>query len=216
MRREHVPVDRSRRREADFPTQQDRAQATARLPVTHGDGRRSQGDCSPPVARSQASFGLICIQATEPRGQPLNAAHEEAVAPVRLKKRPLFVRAAGGRKIHSALFTLQALSRPDDEASAPRVGFTVTKKVGGAVERNRIKRRLRELVRTAADLELKPTHDYVIVARRAVLDASFPALAAGLGSALVKVHGQKRAQRPRGADADRRTSAERRDPLLRP
>ena len=140
----------------------------------------------------------------------------EPVEPLRLKARPLFLRASGGRKVHSALFTLQAVARPEGEALVPRVGFTVTKKVGNAVERNRIKRRLREAVRIAPQLGLKPTHDYVIVARRAVLDAPFPALGHGLGAALTKAHAPNRAPKPSGAVADRGPSSERRAPPLRP
>ena len=86
-----------------------------------------------------------------------------------------------------ALFTIQAVDRASDQAA--RVGFTVTKKVGGAVERNRIKRRLREVVRTAPDLGIEPSHDYVIVARRTVLAASSRGLVAGLKSAIRKLHG---------------------------
>ncbi len=68
----------------------------------------------------------------------------------------------------------------------------MTKKVGGAVERNRIKRRLREAVRVAPDLEMQPTHDYVIVARRAALEAPFATLTSGLVAAVTKLHRAKR------------------------
>ena len=112
--------------------------------------------------------------------------------PLRLKKRPLFLRAASGRKSHGALFTVQAFARPLGEADRARAGFTVTKKVGGAVERNRIKRRLREVVRIAPNLGMRATHDYVIVARRAALTAPFPALQAGVIAALTKVHEARR------------------------
>lgn len=119
-------------------------------------------------------------------------AGDGAGGPIRLKKRPAFLRAAGGRKVHAALFTVQGIARPDREAGEARVGFTVTKKVGGAVERNRIKRRLREAVRIAPDLELQPTHDYVIVARRAALEVPFATLTSGLVAAVAKLHRAKR------------------------
>lgn len=117
--------------------------------------------------------------------------------PLRLKKRPAFLRAASGSKAHAALFTLQGISRPEGEARQARVGFTVTKKVGGAVERNRIKRRLRETVRVTLGLGFRPTHDYVIVARRAVLDTDFPGLGSGLRAGLARLHAPKRAERDR-------------------
>lgn len=83
-------------------------------------------------------------------------------------------------------FTIQALRRPegDPAGSAPRVGFTVTKKIGNAVVRNRIKRRLRALSAAHEDAFAVST-DYVIVARRAALGAPFDGLGAELTEALV-------------------------------
>ena len=52
-----------------------------------------------------------------------------------------------------------------------RFGFTVTKKVAGAVGRNRIRRRLKEALRVSGALGARPGRDYVFVARRAALDA---------------------------------------------
>ena len=58
----------------------------------------------------------------------------------------------------------------------PRLGLTVTKKVGNAPTRNRIRRRLREAVRVAVARDMKPGHDYVIVARAGVASMPFDAL----------------------------------------
>ena len=70
--------------------------------------------------------------------------------PARLKRRAEFLRAAAkGRKIAMPGLVLQALTRADGDPL--RVGFTVTKKVGNAVVRNRTRRRLKE----AARLELR-------------------------------------------------------------
>ena len=60
----------------------------------------------------------------------------------RLRRRADFLAAAGGRKVATAAFVLQALGRADH--GPIRVGFTVSKKVGTAVERNRVRRRLRD------------------------------------------------------------------------
>jgi ribonuclease P protein component len=66
---------------------------------------------------------------------------------------------------------MEVLDRGD--GGAARVGFTVTKKVGNAVVRNRIRRRLREAVRVYAAGDMQPGKDYVIVGREEVLAAPF-------------------------------------------
>ena len=53
-----------------------------------------------------------------------------------------------------------------------RVGFTVSRQVGNAVERNRVRRRLREMVRLATAGSLHAGHDYVLIGRRAALEAA--------------------------------------------
>jgi len=97
----------------------------------------------------------------------------------RLKSRPQFLFVREGEKRRGPLFLLEVRDRqaPDEP---PRVGFTVTKKHGNAVERNRMRRRLKEAVRLSAGFAMEPGHDYVVVARRDVLSASFESLQAGL------------------------------------
>ena len=77
---------------------------------------------------------------------PAQILSRTATKPGRLKKRPEFLRvASAGKKAAIGGVVLQALTRPD---TAPaRLGFTVTKKVGNAVVRNRIKRLVREWLR---------------------------------------------------------------------
>ena len=89
----------------------------------------------------------------------------------RLKQRADFLAAAGGLRAATAAFVLQARKRSDD--GPVRVGFTVSKKVGGAVERNRVRRRLREVVRLSAAGCLRMGHDYVLIGRRAALSLPF-------------------------------------------
>ncbi len=67
--------------------------------------------------------------------------------------------------------------RRRDETGAPRIGFTTPRALGGAVVRNRLKRRIREAVRLHYT-GLAPGWDIVINPRRAALEAAFPALEA--------------------------------------
>jgi ribonuclease P protein component len=118
----------------------------------------------------------------------------------RLKSRPQFLAVRAGEKRKGSVFLLEVLDRQAPE-EAPRVGFTVTKKHGNAVERNRMRRRLREAVRLDAAFAMKPGHDYVIVARREVLGVPFDRLAKMLGT---RIEGsidarQKQARPPAGS-----------------
>ncbi len=113
---------------------------------------------------------------------------------IALKTRADFLRAAKGRRAHGRAMSVQILRRGEDADAAPRFGLTVTRKVGGAVERNRIKRRLRAVLMTQA-LQPQEGHDYVIVARRDALSMPFPALAAELARALRPARGGDRGAR---------------------
>ncbi len=106
--------------------------------------------------------------------------------PGRLLKRIEFLAVRRGEKRRGRLFLVEALDRGDDRQA--RVGYTVTKKVGNAVVRNRVRRRLREAVRTGAALGMAPGHDYVIVGREDVLAAPFAQLQAELSR---RVHGTR-------------------------
>jgi ribonuclease P protein component len=88
-------------------------------------------------------------------------------------------------------------SRRRDDTGPIRVGFTVTKKVGTAPERNRVRRRLRELVKRVDVISMRPHHDYVIVGRRAALERGFAAMLDDLHAALRRLGhaGTRSAQR---------------------
>ena len=110
----------------------------------------------------------------------------------RLRKRAEFVGAASGRRYSTPYFTLQARAHGRDDVAEPGFGFTVTRKTGGAVERNRIRRRLKEAVRrglsAAQPLAALPGHDYVLIGRRAALHGPFEAILKDLDRALRAVH----------------------------
>lgn len=104
----------------------------------------------------------------------------------RLKRRAEFLRVAGkGRKTPAPGLVLQALKRDDDGPA--RLGFTVTKKVGNAVVRNRTKRRLR----AAAHEVLKATPvagvDLVLIGRDGTRGRRFTSLVNDLRQAMVKL-----------------------------
>ena len=107
----------------------------------------------------------------------------------RLKRRSDFRAVAqatgGGARVHASAFILQARAR--GKAGPPRVGFTVSKQVGNAVERNRVRRRLRELIRFAPPAVLSASYDYVLIGRRAALKVAFDAMVKELGGALRRI-----------------------------
>ncbi len=106
----------------------------------------------------------------------------------RLRQRADFLAVADGARINSAAFVLQ--SRPRGDSGPIRVGFTVTKKHGTATERNRIRRRLRELVKRLDVISMRPHSDYVLVGRRAALTCDFVTMLDDLRSALHRLDRQ--------------------------
>jgi ribonuclease P protein component len=174
-------ADRSIRREKDLPAQQARAEAPPRIPGPHGHCRWPQGHRGSSCPRPQEAFRLT-------------------TAPVRLKRRRDFLAVARGTRVHLPAFTLQAKRRDgsaDLDPGVGRVGLTVTKKTGSAVERNRIKRRLREALRHAEALPTDRQTDYVIVARREALSLQFGRLIIDLERAIGKAGVQS--NKPRGS-----------------
>ncbi|MBA5776203.1 ribonuclease P protein component [Stappia sp. F7233] len=136
-----------------------------------------------------------------------------------LKKRSEFLAVQKGGRQHRRAFVLQSLVRGSaadavaaevpagatraraGHAPQARVGYTVTKKVGNAVVRNRIKRRLRAAMAKVGDCA-RPGTDYVIVGRQSALTQKFTDLATDLAQCLrqagSKAEGKGRSGKPRG------------------
>lgn len=86
-------------------------------------------------------------------------------------------------------FVLQVAPAPADLVRpVARVGFTVSRKVGDAVERNRVRRRLREIARMVIPAQGRPDLDYVLVGRQAALRRDFATLRQELVEALKRVN----------------------------
>ena len=121
-----------------------------------------------------------------PERQKLPAPESQQLpAPERLKRRAEFRRlAAQGRKAPMPGLVLQALPRPDDGAA--RIGFTVTKKIGNAVVRNRTRRRLKEAARLWLAEHPVAGVDLVLIGRAGTRSRDFRKLQDDLRRALAK------------------------------
>lgn len=128
-------------------------------------------------------------------GTAAGAAHRgTGLCVERLRRRADFLAAARARRQGTAGFHLQARRRADPDGPV-RVGFTCSRKVGNAVQRNRAKRRLREIARLDLPAHGRPGWDYVLIGRRDVTATlPFDRLRGDLVAALRKVHGET----PRG------------------
>jgi ribonuclease P protein component len=106
----------------------------------------------------------------------------------RLPNRRDFLRVQAGRRCAMPGFVLQVAPAPSDlPLPAIRVGFTVTRKVGNAVVRNRVRRRLREAARMVIPGQARPDLDYVLVGRQAAIARDFANLRQELVEALKRL-----------------------------
>jgi ribonuclease P protein component len=149
--------------EAHLPAEQPGPQAPARVPRPHGDPGRAQGAERPSRARPQEAQRLATI-----------------------RKRADFLAANGGKRASTPGFILLVRDRKDASA-AMRVGFTVTRKIGGAVVRNRMKRRFRALAREIIPQQGFAGADHVMIGRSGGVEREFGALRTELEYALDKL-----------------------------
>jgi ribonuclease P protein component len=103
-----------------------------------------------------------------------------------LRKRADFLALRAGRRSPTQAFLL--LARPNEAAGkGARIGLTVTKKLGGAVIRNRIRRRLRAAAREVFPRFAEPGCDYALIARPGAYDRKFTALLDDMKRALLRL-----------------------------
>lgn len=166
--------------EADFPAEQSGSQAAPRFSRTHGDGSRPQDPARTPLTRSQEPLGLI-------------EASQRAVG--RMTRRADFLAANRGLRQPMPGFVLLVRERHDGDTGL-RLGITVTKKIGGAVIRNRMKRRFRALAR-----ELLPQHgisgaDHVLIGREGGIERDFAMLRQELEKAFKRIATKRTGSQP--------------------
>jgi ribonuclease P protein component len=146
--------------EAHLPAQQSRPQAASRVPLPNGDAGRPKGAERPPRPRPQEAQRLATI-----------------------KKRADFLAANAGLRVSTPGFVLLVRDRKDQDGLM-RVGFTVTKKIGGAVIRNRMKRRFRALARDIIPTSGIAGADHVMIGRAKGVERDFGLLRSELSGAL--------------------------------
>jgi ribonuclease P protein component len=183
-------------READLSTEQACAQAPSWLPNPDGYSGRSQGAQRPSCARAQAAQRLtarplLCAPHPFGGGQVAVRRLWHVGAMERLKRRKDFLAAAAATSVSTPGFVVQERRRVD--GGPARIGFTVSAKVGGAVERNRLRRQLREIVRLSAAAGPDAGSDYVLVGRRAALDIPFAKMTVDFAGALRRLKMKRRA-----------------------
>jgi ribonuclease P protein component len=154
--------------EAHLPAEQSRAQAPARLPRADGHRRRAQGARGASEPRPQAPVGLT------------------PAALGKLTRRADYLAANGGLRLATPAFVLLVRLR-DDSDPAIRLGITVSRKVGGAVVRNRMKRRFRALAREVLPASGLAGADHVLVGRAGGVERPFAELRTDLESALARL-----------------------------
>jgi ribonuclease P protein component len=161
--------------EAHFSAEQSRACPSPRFPSAHVDRRWPQHPERTPRAWPQEAVGLITETANrDMRGYSV------------IKKRSDFLAANRGKRYATPGFVLLVKDRQDDDP-AIRLGITITKKVGNAVVRNRMRRRFRALALEILGDKGKSGADHILIGRDGGIEKDFAELRADMARALDKL-----------------------------
>ncbi len=155
--------------EADLSTQEAPSRQGARLPRPDEDYRGAARACHPSCPRAEEAYGLISDRGHNPPRL------------VMLSRPDDFAALQGQGTVRSNPLLVIRFRRTDLEET--RFGFSTGRKLGGAVVRNRVRRRLREALRVMAP-SFQPGWDVLIIARPPVIAADHKALAGALQSLL--------------------------------
>jgi ribonuclease P protein component len=163
--------------EAHFSAEQSRACPSPRFSSPYVNRRWPQHPERTSRTRPQETLGLIPEKADrDMRGYSV------------IKKRSDFLAANRGKRYATPGFVLLVRDRQDD-SPAIRLGITITKKVGNAIIRNRMRRRFRALAQEMLDDKGKAGADHILIGRDSGIERDFDALRADMVKALGKLCG---------------------------
>jgi len=163
--------------ETNVSTEQQTTQTNARVSGSHGDSGRPTNSKAAARQGTQAPDGDHTAQATRVRRAPSRRFPRSA----RVRKRSEFLRIQrSGRRRAGACFVV--LTEPS-RTGVSRLGITVSRRVGDAVTRNRVKRLIREFFRHYRH-RLEPPQDVLVISRNTAARASYTTVKTELGRAL--------------------------------
>ena len=164
--------------ETDLSTEPAETQAPPRFPRAQSDQERPEDSGVSAFKRSQEAVSL-----TSSRHQ---GGGKRRTSVEFLKKRSDYLALRAGARAHAPGFLL-VRGRRDDGDERIRVGFTATKKLGNAVVRNRVRRRLKEAARAMMPLYAEPGCDYVLIARKGAIARNYADLLDDIKHSLLRL-----------------------------
>lgn len=175
---------RGRDDETPLSTEPAQKKTPSRLPRAQSDESGPEGAGRPPRQGPEKTLGLRDIEKYQEN--QLDGAEKAPIVISTLTRRSDFIALRHAHKTSTASF-LMAARKNTAAGDGVRVGITVTKKLGGAVARNRIKRRLRAAIREVFPQLGEAGTDYVLIAREAAIDRNFTALLDDMKRALLRL-----------------------------